>query len=168
MTAYLGDLIPPESQTAKFQMILPKKWPNPKIKPIVIHLAGTGDHVSLPVYLMHSCLTSLLFAVQFFGRRRVLMAKPLLKETGIGSIILENPFCKPDIVVHRLFLTTCCSADGYRKPVDQKRSSLRNVSDIFVMGGCLILECIALFNWCKQNGYGPVGVTGISMGGHVS
>lgn len=31
--------------------------------------------------------------VQFFGRRRVLMAKPLLKEAGIGSIILENPFC---------------------------------------------------------------------------
>lgn len=52
--------------------------------------------------------------------------------------------------------------------MDQKRSSLRNVSDIFVMGGCLILECIALFNWLKRNGFGPLGVTGISMGGHVS
>jgi hypothetical protein len=46
MTAYLGDIIPPESQYANFQMVLPKTWPNPKIKPVVIHLAGTGDHVS--------------------------------------------------------------------------------------------------------------------------
>ena len=74
MTPFLGDLIPREAQTAKFQLMLPNKWPNPKIKPLVIHLAGTGDH--------------------YFGRRRVLMAKPLLKEYGIGSIILENPFCK--------------------------------------------------------------------------
>lgn len=59
MTAYLGDLIPPESQTAKFQMILPKKWPNPKIKPVVIHLAGTGDHVCISLlndYSSDQCL----------------------------------------------------------------------------------------------------------------
>jgi len=30
---------------------------------------------------------------QFFWRRRLLMAKPLLKEYGIASIILENPYC---------------------------------------------------------------------------
>lgn len=47
MTAYLGDIVPPESQYANFQMMLPKTWPNPKIKPVVIHLAGTGDHVIL-------------------------------------------------------------------------------------------------------------------------
>lgn len=128
MINFIGDFIPEEAHTAKFQMILPKKWNNPSIKPMVIHLAGTGDH--------------------FFARRRVLMAKPLLKETGIGSIILENPFY------------------GTRKPVDQKRSALRNVSDIFVMGGCLILESIALFNWMKRSGFGPLGITGISMGGH--
>lgn len=58
-------------------------------------------------------------------------------------------------------------ADGYRKPDDQKRSSLRNVSDVFIMGGCLILECIALLNWLMDEmKMGPVGVTGISMGGH--
>lgn len=76
------------------------------------------------------------------------MAKPLLK-AGIGAIILENPYY------------------GIRKPKDQIRSSLHYVSDIFVMGGCLILECIVLLNWCEQLGYGPLGVTGISMGGHV-
>ncbi|XP_028134510.1 protein ABHD18 isoform X3 [Diabrotica virgifera virgifera] len=83
----------------------------------------------------------------YFWRRRNIMAKPLLKE-GIGAIILENPFY------------------GVRKPKDQIRSSLHHVSDIFVMGGCLIFECIVLLNWCEERGFGPLGVTGISMGGH--
>jgi len=42
------------------------------------------------------------------------------------------------------------------------------VSDILVMGGCLILESLVLFHWCESNGLGPLGVTGMSMGGHVS
>lgn len=49
-----------------------------------------------------------------------------------------------------------------------RRSNLRNVSDIFVMGGCLILECLVLLHWCERNGFGPLGITGLSMGGHVS
>ncbi|XP_028134508.1 protein ABHD18 isoform X1 [Diabrotica virgifera virgifera] len=85
----------------------------------------------------------------YFWRRRNIMAKPLLKE-GIGAIILENPFY------------------GVRKPKDQIRSSLHHVSDIFVMGGCLIFECIVLLNWCEERGFGPLGVTGISMGGHMA
>ena len=39
---------------------------------------------------------------QFFFRRRNLMAKPLLKEAGIGALLLENPFY------------------GLRKPKDQR------------------------------------------------
>ncbi|XP_025830127.1 protein ABHD18 [Agrilus planipennis] len=85
----------------------------------------------------------------YFWRRRNVMAKPLLK-AGIGAIILENPFY------------------GYRKPKDQIRSSLHNVSDIFVMGGCLILECLALLHWCEKMGFGPLGVSGLSMGGHMA
>ena len=92
MTAYLGDIIPPEARMANFQMVLPKKWPNAKIKPIVIHLAGTGDHVRCMIESF-SCLYN-TFTLQYFGKRRVLMAKPLLKDAGIGSIILENPFCE--------------------------------------------------------------------------
>lgn len=42
------------------------------------------------------------------------------------------------------------------------------MSDILVMGGCLILESLVLFHWCESNGLGPLGVTGMSMGGHVS
>ncbi|XP_050353230.1 protein ABHD18 isoform X2 [Nymphalis io] len=87
---------------------------------------------------------------KFFWRRRNLMVKPLIKEAGIGGIILENPFY------------------GLRKPTDQIRSSLHNVSDIFVMGGCLILESLVLFHWCERNGLGPLGVTGLSMGGHMA
>ncbi|XP_060537240.1 protein ABHD18 isoform X2 [Cylas formicarius] len=83
----------------------------------------------------------------YYWRRRNVMAKPLLKD-GIGAIILENPYY------------------GLRKPKDQIRSSVHYVSDIFVMGGCLMLECIVLLNWCEELGLGPLGVTGISMGGH--
>uniref|UniRef100_A0A1A9WQ15 Uncharacterized protein n=1 Tax=Glossina brevipalpis TaxID=37001 RepID=A0A1A9WQ15_9MUSC len=86
----------------------------------------------------------------FFWRRRTLIAKPLLKEGNIGAIILENPFY------------------GSRKPDNQVRSNLHNVSDIFVMGGCLIMECLVLLHWCERNGFGPLGVTGLSMGGHMA
>ena len=49
-----------------------------------------------------------------------------------------------------------------------RRSSLRNVSDLFLMGGCLVLESLAILHWCEREGFGPLGITGISMGGHVS
>lgn len=73
-----------------------------------------------------------------------------MKEAGLGAIILENPFY------------------GLRKPSDQRASSLHNVSDILVMGGCLMLESLALFNWCERMGLGPLGITGLSMGGHMA
>lgn len=73
-----------------------------------------------------------------------------MKEAGLGAIILENPFY------------------GTRKPADQRASSLHNVSDIFVMGGCLMLESLVLFNWCERMGLGPLGITGLSMGGHMA
>ncbi|XP_076446925.1 protein ABHD18-like [Babylonia areolata] len=129
-THHLPGIMPKEVETATFQMILPKQWKDSKHKPMCIHLAGTGDH--------------------YFWRRRLLMAKPLLKESGIASILLENPYY------------------GSRKPKGQLRSSLHNVSDLFVMGGALILESLALLHWCQNQGYGPLGLTGISMGGHMA
>ncbi|XP_014253602.1 protein ABHD18 [Cimex lectularius] len=127
---YLPGLLPEESKLAYFQFILPKTWKSEYYKPVCIHMAGTGDH--------------------YFWRRRHIMAKPLLKEGGIASILLENPFY------------------GMRKPKYQIRSVLHNVSDIFVMGGCLILEALVLLHWCRRKGYGPLGVTGMSMGGHMA
>ena len=48
------------------------------------------------------------------------------------------------------------------------RSQLHHVSDLFVMGLALMLECMSLLHWLEGMGLGPVGLTGISMGGHVS
>ncbi|XP_002735130.1 protein ABHD18-like [Saccoglossus kowalevskii] len=129
LQVHLPGIMPKEGEIAKFQFILPKTWKT-RHKPVCIHLAGTGDH--------------------YFWRRRTMMARPLLKEYGIASLLLENPYY------------------GTRKPKDQLRSSLHNVSDLFVMGGALILESLALLHWCERQGFGPLGLTGISMGGHMA
>jgi hypothetical protein len=57
---YLPQLLPPESEKAHFQMVLPLETSHSN--PICIHYAGTGDH--------------------FFWKRRRLMALPLLRERG--------------------------------------------------------------------------------------
>lgn len=85
-----------------------------------------------------------------FWRRKRLMALPMLRERGYSSVILENPFY------------------GLRKPRGQLRSSLLNVSDLFVMGASLILESQVLFDWCEREGFGPLAAHGISMGGHMA
>uniref|UniRef100_A0A1A8H8S5 Chromosome 4 open reading frame 29 n=1 Tax=Nothobranchius korthausae TaxID=1143690 RepID=A0A1A8H8S5_9TELE len=121
-------ILPPEAVKARFQFIVPKRWQ--KNRPVCIQLAGTGDH--------------------FFWRRRTLMARPMVKEAGMGSLLLENPYY------------------GYRKPKDQLRSCLKNVSDLFVMGGALILESTVLLRWLEREGYWPLGMTGISMGGYMA
>ncbi|CAI9586201.1 unnamed protein product [Staurois parvus] len=126
---YVPDVMPNETVVARFQFIVPKEWKS-KYRPVCIHLAGTGDH--------------------YYWRRRTLMARPMLKEAGIASLLLENPYY------------------GCRKPKDQLRSSLKNVSDLFVMGGALVLETAALLYWLEREGYGPLGMTGISMGGHMA
>lgn len=78
------------------------------------------------------------------------MARPMIKEACMASLLLENPYY------------------GCRKPKDQIRSCLKNVSDLFVMGGALVLESAALLHWLEREGYGPLGMTGISMGGHMA
>uniref|UniRef100_A0A4W2C0B5 Uncharacterized protein n=1 Tax=Bos indicus x Bos taurus TaxID=30522 RepID=A0A4W2C0B5_BOBOX len=129
MAHYVPDIMPVESVIARFQFIVPKEW-NSKYRPVCIHLAGTGDH--------------------HYWRRRTLMARPMIKEARMASLLLENPYY------------------GCRKPKDQIRSSLKNVSDLFVMGGALVLESAALLHWLEREGYGPLGMTGISMGGHMA
>ncbi|XP_014673914.1 PREDICTED: uncharacterized protein C4orf29 homolog [Priapulus caudatus] len=129
MVEFAPGMVPPEAEVAKFQMILPLKWKS-QLRPMCVHLAGTGDHG--------------------YWKRRTLVARPLVKQSGIASILLENPYY------------------GARKPKEQWGSALQNVTDLFVMGGCLILESIALFNWCERQGFGPIGITGISMGGHMA
>lgn len=84
-----------------------------------------------------------------FSRRRELIAKPLLSH-GISSLILENPYY------------------GQRKPTEQSRSGLLQVKDLFIMGLSLVLEGQYLLRWLEKEGYGPLGLTGISMGGHMA
>lgn len=133
---YIPDLMPEEIRSCKFQMLIPTAWNKSfsfngtNTKPVCFHLAGTGDH--------------------FFWRRRLLIAKPLLTEYSVGSIIIENPFY------------------GLRKPKQQVRSSLRHVSDLYMMGFGLITESAILMKWCEKNGLGPFALTGISMGGHMA
>uniref|UniRef100_A0A8C1EF74 Abhydrolase domain containing 18 n=1 Tax=Cyprinus carpio carpio TaxID=630221 RepID=A0A8C1EF74_CYPCA len=110
---FVPGILPAESVKARFQFIVPKKWK--RHRPVCIHLAGTGDH--------------------FFWRRRTLMARPMIKESGMTTYY---------------------------------RSSLKNVSDLFVMGGALILESAALLHWLEREGFWPLGMTGISMGGHMA
>lgn len=42
---HLPGIVPKAAQSAHFQVIIPNKWVD-KHKPMCIHLAGTGDHVS--------------------------------------------------------------------------------------------------------------------------
>lgn len=44
---YMPGLVPKVAQDAHFQMIFPLEWKDPVHKPMCIHLAGTGDHVSV-------------------------------------------------------------------------------------------------------------------------
>lgn len=127
---HIPGLLPKESEKARFQVITPTKWREKDKKPICIQLAGTGDH--------------------FYWRRRSFMAKPLIHEHCIASVILENPYY------------------GLRKPADQVRSSLKHVIDLFIMGASLILESSVLLHWCERQGYGPLGITGVSMGGNMA
>ncbi|XP_069129832.1 protein ABHD18-like [Argopecten irradians] len=84
-----------------------------------------------------------------FRNREERMAVPLLKK-GIASLLVENPFY------------------GSRKPKTQTRSFLLHVNDLFVMGAGLTLESLVLLRWCESQGYGPLGITGISLGGHMA
>ncbi|XP_025153358.1 protein ABHD18 isoform X4 [Harpegnathos saltator] len=43
---HLPGIMPDKTKMAYFQVILPSKWNSHKIKPICLHLAGTGDHMA--------------------------------------------------------------------------------------------------------------------------
>jgi pimeloyl-ACP methyl ester carboxylesterase len=84
-----------------------------------------------------------------FARRRIVLALPLVKH-GIGSLILENPFY------------------GKRRPRDQHGKMLNRFVDLYLMGGATVQEGRSLMQWLRREGYGRLGVCGISMGGHMA
>lgn len=46
LEVHLPGLVPEAAKNAHFQLVLPKVWKEEDYKPVCIHLAGTGDHVS--------------------------------------------------------------------------------------------------------------------------
>uniref|UniRef100_A0A914HH49 Protein ABHD18 n=1 Tax=Globodera rostochiensis TaxID=31243 RepID=A0A914HH49_GLORO len=86
----------------------------------------------------------------YWRRENFFQAVQMCKQDGISSILLTNPFY------------------GARRPKAQSYSRLINVSDLFVMGGCLMLESCFLLLWASQQGFHPLGLTGVSMGGHMA
>jgi len=119
--------LPQESKKAFFELALPRDAS--ANTPICLHLAATGD--------------------EGFSRRRELFAIPLLK-SGIGSLILENPYY------------------GRRRPAGQEKKMLHCFSDLVAMGGAAAEEGRSLLRWLREEGYHKLGVCGISMGGSIA
>lgn len=86
---------------------------------------------------------------QGFARRRASMALPLARR-GIGSLMLENAYY------------------GERRPAGQKGKALRTFADLWMMGASTVREGLSLLLWLGGRGFRRLGVTGISMGGHMA
>lgn len=127
LSPYDGLPLPGESKRAFFELALPQGAS--AATPVCIHLAATGD--------------------EGFSRRRQLFALPLL-QSGIGSLILENPYY------------------GKRRPAGQQKKMLNCFSDLAAMGGAAAEEGRSLVRWLREEGYKSIGVCGVSMGGSIA
>ena len=88
---------------SRFQIIIPKDFKPAPHKPVVIHYGGqAGAAFGRSVAMVTKLFRLLGTGDQYYWRRRALVAKPLLFDYSMASIILENPFY------------------GYRKPKDQE------------------------------------------------
>lgn len=133
-------LVPCPIRTARFQMVVPSKKTIDENQEFSNFFTSQNKR---PAVILVAGTGD-----HGYHNRCELMAKPLLAY-GITTIILENPFYGP------------------RKPVEQFSSGLLHVNDLFIMGCCVSLECSALLHWLKKKGYGPLGLSGISLGGHM-
>lgn len=106
----------------------------------------------LPPAATHETPVCLHFAAtgdEGFARRRIVLALPLVRY-GIGSLILENPFY------------------GKRRPPGQHSKMLNRFVDLYLMGAATVQEGRSLMRWLRAEGYGRLGVCGISMGGQMA
>jgi dienelactone hydrolase len=82
-------------------------------------------------------------------RFRARFAAPLVAR-GIAALLLENPYY------------------GGRRPPDQEGAAVRRVSDLVLMASAAIREGRALLAWLRAEGFGPLAVSGYSMGGQLA
>lgn len=73
-----------------------------------------------------------------------------LTERGIGVLILEAPY------------------SGRRRPADRSTTRLRQFAELILLGGISVAEGCSLLMWLKTEGFTRLGLTGISMGGHLA
>jgi dienelactone hydrolase len=69
---------------------------------------------------------------------------------GLAVLLLENPYY------------------GARRPADQQGVAVRRVSDLVLMASSAIREGRALLAWLRDEGFGPLAVSGYSMGGQLA
>ncbi|KAG2425973.1 hypothetical protein HXX76_013344 [Chlamydomonas incerta] len=103
--------------------------------------AAAKSAADAPACVIHLAATG----DQTFGRR-LRLGFPLLKD-NICSLVLESPFY------------------GARRPAAQRGSKLLRVSDLLTLGWATIAESVNLLHWLRAEGYGPLGMCGLSMGG---
>lgn len=84
-----------------------------------------------------------------YSAREAKFAIPLLAR-GHGSLILEHPYL------------------GRRRPSGQYSTRLGHVSDFLLLGGTAVEEARSLLQWLQGKGYRQLGITGVSIGGHLA
>lgn len=84
-----------------------------------------------------------------YGAREANFAIPLLAR-GHGSLIVEHPYL------------------GRRRPASQRSTRLGHVSDFLLLGGAAVEEARSLLQWLRTRGHAQLGITGVSIGGHLA
>ncbi|KAK4762170.1 hypothetical protein SAY87_030054 [Trapa incisa] len=94
-----------------------------------------------------ACVVHLAGTGDHSFERRLRLGGPLLKE-NIATMVLESPFY------------------GQRRPLLQRGAKLLCVSDLLLLGRVTIEEARSLLYWLEHNqGFGKMGICGLSMGG---
>ncbi|KAF8007169.1 hypothetical protein BT93_K1233 [Corymbia citriodora subsp. variegata] len=94
-----------------------------------------------------ACVVHLAGTGDHTFERRLRLGGPLLKE-NIATMVLESPFY------------------GQRRPMLQYGAKLLCVSDLLLLGRVTIEEARSLLYWLEsEEGFGKMGVCGLSMGG---
>ena len=108
-----------------------------------------------------------------FAFRAFMLAHPLAQR-GIASV-LPGARCRPPRVVARRRSRVARAPlpvipyYATRKPHAQFRACLLQVSDLFSLGAGVASETSVLFNELEREfGFGPFGVTGLSLGGYLA